>query len=77
MRGSVVDSDGAGIAGVWVMLRDLGRVAETNELGRFSFTQVPSGSHLVYVRSGDGREAEGRLDTTGEPPIVVLPDPDK
>jgi hypothetical protein len=76
-RGSVVDSGGTGVAGVWVMLRDLGRVAETDELGRFSFTQVPSGSHLVYVRSGDGREAEGRLETPGEPPIVVLPDPDE
>ncbi len=74
VRGSVVDSAGAGIAGAWVMLRDLGRVAETDELGRFSFTNVPSGSHVVRARDAEGRQADGRLDVPGEPPTVVLSD---
>jgi Pvc16 N-terminal domain len=72
VHGSVVDGDGVGVAGTWVRLRDLGRVTETDELGRFSFTQVPGGSHVLCVRDVQGREAEDRLDVPGEPPVVVL-----
>lgn len=73
VAGSVVNADGSGAAEVWVTLRDLGRMCETDSLGRFSFTGVPSGSHAVRARDRSGREAGGTLQIPGELLVITLP----
>jgi hypothetical protein len=72
--GHVVDGAGEPVAGAWVVLRDLGRVAETGPDGRFTFTRVPPGSHALLARDRDGHEVEGRFDVPGASPVLTLAD---
>jgi hypothetical protein len=69
----VVDSGGSGVAGVWVSLRDLGRVCETDALGHFTFTGVPPGSHAVLARDRSGHEIEASLEVPGAMLVITLP----
>ncbi|HWF34407.1 MAG TPA: Pvc16 family protein [Solirubrobacteraceae bacterium] len=73
VAGSVVERDGSGVAEVWVTLRDLGRVCESDPLGRFSFTGIPPGSHPVLARDRSGRETEAILEVPGELLVITLP----
>jgi iron complex outermembrane receptor protein len=53
VRGVVVDSAGAPLADVQVVLAALNRVATTNDSGRFNFTGLPAGAyHLTALQLG-------------------------
>ncbi len=72
-RGTVVDADGAPLAGVWVALPDLAQVAESDEQGRFLLDGVPKGTHSVTARDSDGRQVTARLQVPGEPLVIRIP----
>ena len=72
-RGTVVDADGAPVAGVWVVLPDLGQVAESDENGQFLIDGVPTGTHSVTARGSDGRQVTAQLRVSGEPFVIRLP----
>jgi hypothetical protein len=73
VAGTVADGGGAAVAQAWVTIRGLGRVCETDALGRFFFSGVPPGSHAVLVRDRSGREVEALLEVPGEMLAVIMP----
>ena len=75
VAGTVVEADGTPAAAVWVNLRDLGRMCESDALGHFSFTAVPPGTHAVLARDPSGREVETSLEVPGEMLVITLPAP--
>ncbi|HWF72799.1 MAG TPA: Pvc16 family protein [Solirubrobacteraceae bacterium] len=75
VAGTAVEADGSPVADVWVTLRDLGRVCETDRLGHFSFIGVPPGSHPVLARDRSGRETEATLEVPGELFVITMPPP--
>jgi hypothetical protein len=60
--GILVDDDGGvPIPDAWLALPETGRWAHSSEDGRFSFANVPAGSHPCRVRAADGSEGETEL----------------
>jgi Pvc16 N-terminal domain len=59
--GTVVDADGAPVAGAWVALPDIGVLATSGPDGRFLFSRVPSGKHTIQTRTVDGGEAKAEV----------------
>jgi Carboxypeptidase regulatory-like domain len=70
--GIVHDAGGSPVAGAWVTLAELGKVATAGDDGRFRLTRVPTGSHEVRVRDREGREATVEVRVPSEPVDVVL-----
>jgi hypothetical protein len=56
--GILVGPDGEAIADAWLLLPDIGKWADSEGDGRFSFNGVPDGSHRCRVRGADGSEGE-------------------
>jgi hypothetical protein len=75
--GIVRDEDGEPVADAWVAVVDLGRIAMSGPDGRFTLRRVPTGTHEVRVRDGDGREATVKLDAPKQMLDVVLGTPAK
>jgi hypothetical protein len=63
--GVVRDSEGAPVAGAWVAMPDLGRMATSDGEGRFVFDNVRSGEHRVAARTTSGEEASGVASVPG------------
>jgi hypothetical protein len=63
--GVVRDSDGEPVANAWVALPDLGRLASTNQEGRFTFDSMRPGTHRVLARTATGEEASGTATVPG------------
>lgn len=65
--GRVLDADGAPVADAWVALPNLGRVAATDEEGRFRLGPVQSGEHVCRARDADGSSTETTIIVPGPP----------
>lgn len=61
LGGTVNDADEVPIAGAWIALVELGRLAASDGQGRFHFAGVRAGKHRVQARTADGREAESTV----------------
>jgi hypothetical protein len=70
--GIVRDSDGEPVADAWVALHELGKIASSNDDGRFRLGRVPTGSYEVRVRDRAGREATVDVKVPSEVVDVVL-----
>ncbi len=55
--GIVRDDSGELVADAWIAIPDLGRLAMSDENGRFKVPRMPHGEHEVRVRDREGREA--------------------
>jgi len=63
--GTVSDTDGEAVSGVWVALPDSGRWAVSDNAGHFHFARVSPGSHRVLARTADGQQAEATVSVPG------------
>jgi hypothetical protein len=63
--GILIGDDGEAIADAWLMLRDIGKWAQSAGDGRFFFRGVPTGSHACRVRGADGAEGEAEFRVPG------------
>jgi hypothetical protein len=70
--GTVVDGDGAPVAGAWVALPDIGVLATSGADGRFLFSRVPSGTHTIQTRTLDGGEAKAEVLVPGTKADLVV-----
>jgi hypothetical protein len=77
LGGIVRDDDGELVADAWVAVPSLGRVAMSDENGRFKVPRVPHGAHEVRVRDRDGREATVEITVPGGVLDVELKAPAK
>jgi hypothetical protein len=75
--GIVRGADGSAVADAWIAVTDLGRLALSDDDGHFLIRRVPSGTHEVRVRGGDGSEATVSVKVPGEALDVVLGAPAK
>lgn len=75
--GIVRDPEGEPVAGAWVAVPGLGRLATSGADGRFRLPRMPAGEHEVGVRDEDGRTATVQLDVPAAPLDVVLQAPRK
>lgn len=65
IRGQVVTTEALPAAGVDVRIVSLGRLAETGEEGRFHFSDVPAGSHLLEAVTPRGLRGVESATVTG------------
>ena len=70
--GTVLDPDGDGVAGAWVVLPAVGPWTTTGAGGRFVFPAVPAGEHELLVRGADGATAGATLTVPGPAPVLTL-----
>jgi hypothetical protein len=75
--GIVLDAGGEPVADAWIAVPDLGRLALSDADGHFRIARVPSGTHEVRVRGGDGVESTVKVKVPGEALDVVLGAPAK
>ncbi|HEY2114065.1 MAG TPA: TonB-dependent receptor [Candidatus Angelobacter sp.] len=71
ISGRVTDSSGAVLQGARVELQPRGTIAVTNQLGEFTFTNIPAGDYTVTV-SYVGFESYTQKVTIGANPRVVV-----
>jgi Pvc16 N-terminal domain/Carboxypeptidase regulatory-like domain len=70
MGGTVLDAGGAPVAGAWVVVPAVGRVAETDDLGHFVLPALPAGTYAISARDQSGRQTTGQFELPGPAPVV-------
>jgi hypothetical protein len=63
--GTVRDAGGEPIGNAWIVLPELGRWTATEMNGRFRFARIVPGTHVVQVRTLDGRASETTVSVPG------------
>lgn len=65
LGGEVVDATQTPVAGVWVVLPDIGAWCESKQDGSFRLARVPAGTHRVIARAPDGSEVADEVTVPG------------
>jgi hypothetical protein len=63
--GTVRDGDGAPVAGAWIAIPELGRMAVSDADGRFSLVRLRAGEHRLVARTAAGGQAEVTVSVPG------------